>query len=153
MSYLYIGIITVVSYLIARRTGFLSWVKPSMEGKDGKASSRALTNFWYVGLNTVLSLGILYLSYTVVIAQIVNNQAVHAIWALIWLVVIYNVTVLLIFGIITAQNVTEGIRAVRGTNKEEPIIVKTETISEIKPATDETKKPVITNTTSSTDIG
>ena len=108
----------------------IQYLKPSIEGKDGKASARALTNVWYVMLNTLLSLGVLYLCFTVVKAKEVNSQAVNAIWALIWLVVIYNVTVLVIFGIVTAQNLNEGIRAIRGIN--EPVTVTTTTETEIK---------------------
>jgi hypothetical protein len=105
----------------------LTWLKGSMEGKDGKSSARALTNFWYVFLNTILSLGVLYLVYYIIKAEVVNNQAVNALWALIWLIVIYNVTILTIFGIVTAQNINEGIRAIRGNNEAITVTSTTET--------------------------
>ena len=105
----------------------LSWLRPSMEGKDGKSSARALTNFWYVLLNTILSLGVLYLVYYIIKLEQVNTEAVNALWALIWLIVIFNVTILVIFGIVTAQNINEGIRAIRGNNEAIVISSKTET--------------------------
>lgn len=152
MTYLYIGI-TLLSVYLFKRAGLFLWVKPSMEGPDGKSSARALTNAWYVALNSVITVGVMYLCFKVALAPTVNKEAVNAIWALIWLVVIYNATVLLIFGIVTAQNITSGIRAIRGTDdKEETITVKTETVSEIKPATKD-EKASVTNTTTSTDIG
>lgn len=92
----------------------IKWLKPSVEGLDGKASARALTNSWYVFLNTILSLGVLYLVYIVVKSDKVNSEAVLAIKSLIWLIVIYNITILLIFGIVTIQNVTQLTRAFKG---------------------------------------
>lgn len=104
----------------------IQWLKPSLEGKDGKASARALTNWWYVGLNTILSFGVLYLVYFIIKSKVVNNEAVNALWALIWLIVIYNITILTIFGIVTAQNLNEGIRAIRGMQEPESKEVKFE---------------------------
>jgi hypothetical protein len=92
----------------------IKWLKPSFEGADGKSSARALTNGWYVFLNTILSLGVLYLVYIVVKSETVNSEAVLAIKSLIWLIVIYNITILLIFGIVTIQNVTQLTRAFKG---------------------------------------
>jgi len=102
-----------------------------MEGQDGKASARALTNVWYVILNTILSVGVLYLVTWIIKEKVTNPEAVKALWALIWLIVIYNVTILLIFGIVTVQNINEGIRAFKGTAEPIKVTATTKTETEI----------------------
>jgi heme/copper-type cytochrome/quinol oxidase subunit 2 len=112
---------------------FINWLRPTVEGKDGKSSARALTNVWYVVLNSILSLGVLYLVYFIIKSDKINDQAVNAIWALIWLIAIYNLTVLAIFGIVTAQNLTELARIARGASND-PITVTTKAETEITQA-------------------
>jgi beta-lactamase regulating signal transducer with metallopeptidase domain len=101
---------------------FLSWLSPSFQGIDGKSSARALTNFWYVLLNSSVTICVVVLGFIIAIKPEVNNYAVDVMWVLVWLIVIYNLTVLLIFGIISIQNVIELSKSIRGkddTEKEE----------------------------------
>ncbi len=153
MVFLYIGIMGL-AVLLVKKAGLFSWVKPSMEGPDGKSSARAITNAWYVGLNTIISLGILYLCYIVVKSEKVLPQAISAIWALIYLVAIYNGTILLIFGIVSAQNIISFVKGVRGNSDktEDTITVETKTVSEIKPGSPD-EKPIVTSSTSDTNVG
>ena len=109
----------------------INWIKPSVEGKDGKASARALTNIWYVFLNTILSIGALYLVNYIVTADKVNVEAVNALWVLIRLILIFNITILIIFGIVTAQNINEGIRAIKGSAEPIKVVATTKTETEI----------------------
>lgn len=108
---------------------FITWLRPSVEGKDGRSSARALTNVWYVILNTMLSIGVLMLVKHIVTVDKVNERAVEALWVLIWLIIILNAVILIIFGLVTAQNVNEGIRAFKGTP--EPVKITTETTTEV----------------------
>ena len=114
----------------------IKWLSPSMEGKDGKSSARALTNFWYVALNTAISICIIILAFNIVdkTDKTINDSAVDALWALIWLSVIYNVTILLIFGIVSMQQVTELSRSIRGGEyiPPNPIKIETTTTTEVK---------------------
>lgn len=100
----------------------INWIKPSLQGADGKSSARALTNFWYVLLNTGISVAIVVLAYKIADQPKPNSEAVAALKILVWLCVIYNVTILIIFGIVSIQQVNDGIRAFRGQpNQTEPI--------------------------------
>lgn len=126
---------------------FITWIRSSLEGKDNRSSARALTSWWYVVLNTLLTFAIVYLVYVVVLADKVNNEAVSAIWALLWLIVIYNATVLVIYQLVTAQNITEFTRAFRGNT--EPIKVTTNTETKIESNNEETNN----STSSRSDIG
>ena len=100
----------------------LKWLSPSMQGIDGKASARALTNFWYVALNTGISIAIVVLAFRIVDQPKPKTEAIAALKILVWLCVIYNLTILTIFGIVSIQQVNEGIRAFRGQpEKQDPI--------------------------------
>ena len=103
---------------------FIIWLRSSFQGKDGRSSARALTNFWYVILNSGISICIIILAFVIVSKTnvTVNNYAVDAMWALIWLSVIYNLTILLIFGIISIQNVIELSKSIRGEDESKPEI-------------------------------
>lgn len=93
-----------------------------MQGIDGKASARALTNFWYVALNSGISIAAVVLAYKIVEQPKPNGEAIAALKILIWLTVVYNITVLVIFGIVSIQQVNEGIRAFRGQpERQDPI--------------------------------
>lgn len=115
---------------------FINWIRSSVEGKDGKSSARALTNFWYVALNTGISICVVVLAFTIVSKTnaTINDSAVDALWGLIWLSVIFNLTILLIFGIVSMQQVTELSRSIRGNDSvpQSPIKVETVTTTEIK---------------------
>lgn len=104
-------------------TRLIRWLAPSMQGTDGKASARALTNLWYVLLNTAISVAVVVLAFRIVDQSKPTLEAVSALKALILLCVIHNLTVLILFGIITIQQVTQGIRAFKGQDKsdESPI--------------------------------
>jgi len=114
----------------------IQWLRSSVEGKDGKSSARALTNFWYVGLNTAITVCVIVLAFKIIAKTdtTVNKHAIDALWALIWLSVIYNLTILLIFGIVSMQQVTELSRSIRGQTPlpPEPVTVETVTTTEIK---------------------
>ncbi|WP_256013098.1 hypothetical protein [Desertivirga xinjiangensis] len=96
----------------------IKWLAPSLQGPDGKSSARALTNFWYVLLNTGISISIVVLAYRISDQRKPTQEAIAALKILVWLCVIYNLTILVIFGIVTAQQVNEGIRALRGRSQE-----------------------------------
>lgn len=112
----------------------IQWLRPSLEGKDGKSSARAITNFWYVGLNTLIALSTIILAFLIIdkTDSQVNKYSVDVLWALIWLTGVYNITVLLVFGIVSLQQVTELSRSIRGENSSPPITVETKTTTEIK---------------------
>lgn len=115
-----------------------TWLKPSMEGPDGKASARSLTNFWYVILNTGITICVIILGFDIAHQQKPTDEAVVALRYLIYLCIIFNVTILIIFGIVSIQQVTEGIRAFRGQPTMVEETTKTsKTITEIKPSTNE----------------
>lgn len=97
----------------------IKWIAPSLQGVDGKASARALTNFWYVLLNTGISISAVLLAYMIVEQPKPTDEAIQALKIIVWLTVIYNLTILVIFGIVSIQQVNEGIRAIRG--QAEPI--------------------------------
>lgn len=103
---------------------FIKWLAPSMEGKDGKSSARALTNFWYVFLNTGISVSIVVLAYKIAQQPKPTDEAIAALKILVWLCVIYNLTILVIFGIVSIQQLNEGIRAFRGQPQQEPNPIK-----------------------------
>lgn len=107
--------------------GLIDFIKPSMQGNDGKASARALTNFWYVGINTAVITFMCCLAHTIVTQSVVNAQAVNALKVIFWVFVVINLVILLIFGIITAQNVNESIRAIKGQPQQLEIETKTNT--------------------------
>jgi len=92
----------------------INWIKPSFQGPDGKSSARALTNFWYVFLNTVISVSAILLAYMIVDQPKPTAEAIQALKIIVWLTVIYNLTILIIFGIVSIQQVSDGIRAFRG---------------------------------------
>ncbi len=96
----------------------INWIKPSLQGIDGKSSARALTNFWYVFLNSCISIAVVVLAYIIVYQPKPNAEAIAALKILVWLTVIYNITILVIFGIVSIQQVNDGIRAFRGQQSE-----------------------------------
>ena len=98
----------------------INWIKPSLEGIDGRSSARSLTNAWYVVINTIITVCILFLAKDIISQPHPNDKSVDTLWALIWLCVIFNVTILVIFGIVSIQQVTQGIRAFRGQPEPQP---------------------------------
>lgn len=94
------------------------WIAPSLQGIDGRASARALTNFWYVFLNSCISIAVVVLAYIIVYQEHPTIEAIAALKILVWLTVIYNLTILIIFGIVSIQQVNDGIRAFRGQQSE-----------------------------------
>ena len=95
-----------------------------MQGVDGKASARALTNFWYVLLNTGISISIVVLAYRISDQDKPTVEAISSLKILVWLCVIYNLTILVIFGIVSIQQLNEGIRAFRGQQSQQPEPIK-----------------------------
>lgn len=92
----------------------IKWIAPSFQGPDGKSSARALTNFWYVFLNTGITIAAVVLAYIIVDQPKPTDEAIAALKILVWLTIIYNLTILVIFGIVSIQQVNDGIRAFRG---------------------------------------
>jgi predicted membrane protein len=102
----------------------LKWLAPSMQSADGKASARALTNFWYVALNTAVTICAVKLAFIIVGQPNPTSEAIQALKIIVGLTIIYNITILIIFGIVSLQQVNEGIRAFRGQpERQEPIKV------------------------------
>ena len=92
----------------------LQWIRPSLEGNDKKSSARAITNFWYVGLNTAITVCTVILAFDIAHQLTPTEQAVSALKILVQLCVIFNIVILLIFGIVSAQQLIQAIRSFRG---------------------------------------
>jgi len=107
----------------------LDFLKPSVQGNDGKASARALTNFWYVAMDTVLMLSIIVLAYIIVTGNHEKETAIFALKLLIWASGLYKVTVLLLYAVISYQQVNETVRALKGSDSSPtPLQVETKTV-------------------------
>lgn len=124
----------------------LQWFKPSMEGVDGRASARSLTNLWYVILNTAISICIIVMCFQVLHQEHPNEKSIEAIKALTNLCMIFNIVILIIFGIVSIQQVNEGIRAFRGQQSTE-----TKAEAQIQIKTEDEKTPINTTTSTATD--
>jgi hypothetical protein len=135
---------------------FINWIKETFEEKDGRTSSRRMTAFWLVALMTATVATIIYLSHLIVISAIPNDKVMDVLWLLLWLVITLLTGMLLMYRIINLDQASSFARAVRGDEEPEKIIVKTETINEIIPASKDEKATITnttTNTTTSSDIG
>jgi len=110
----------------------IDFIKPSLQGSDGKSSARALTNFWYVALNSLVSIATVVLAYIIVLDKNETKYAIDVLWVLVWVAGIYNLTILVIYGIVSFQNITEGIRAFRG-QPASPVEVETKTVTTVTP--------------------
>ena len=103
----------------------IKWLKSSVEGKDGRSSARALTNFWYVFLNTFIVFHVAYEIDKIIAKESLSPLIEKVLWVEFWVFVILNATVLIIFGIVTIQNLTELTKAVKGVSS--PVEVETNT--------------------------
>lgn len=108
----------------------IQWIKPSLEGNDKKSSARAITNFWYVGLNTGITICTIILAFDIAHQLTPTIYSIQALKVLVGLCIIFNVVILLIFGIVSAQNLIQAIRSFRGEKTEKEEVVKSEVTTE-----------------------
>jgi len=94
---------------------FVNWLRASFEGSNKSASSRRVTTFWFVALETIISLAIVTCCIFLVLTEESRPQALDSIYKLIIFSVISRVSIFLLMSIITWQNITDTVNAVKGT--------------------------------------
>ena len=131
---------------------FIEWVKKAFEGNDGIASSRSLTNVWYVVFSSCLSVSFVTIVYIILLSDKVNENTTVVLKMLLWLILVYLVMVLLLFSVVTIQQVIQTAKAVRGEkDNTNPIEVISTTETKIKTKDDE--KTITSTSSNNHDIG
>lgn len=95
---------------------FTEWIKTSFEGGGKTASSRRVTTFWFVVLETIISFTILVTCMFLVFSEKTRPHGLDAVWKLIIFSIISRVSIFLLMSIITWQNITDTVNAVKGGN-------------------------------------
>jgi hypothetical protein len=117
----------------------LNWFKASLEGTDGKSSSKALTLLWAVILVTALHIAFMYIGIRVAERAVPTEASLKVMDRLRDLIGIDWTVMLILFGVVTIQTLIQAFKAFRG-QPTDPIFTETSTSTttkEIKPKSNE----------------
>lgn len=118
----------------------LQWLSSSLEGQDGKSSSKALTLLWAVILITALHIVFMYLAIAIAKTAIPTEASLKVMDRIRDLIGIDWTVMLILFGVVTLQTLVQAFKAFRGQPTQDPIYTETKTkttVTEIKPKENE----------------
>src|SRR6478736_5113227 len=96
------------------KKGFWSWLRSSLEGTDGKSSSKMLTLLWSVVLVTILHILFMYLSLRVVEKTAPTEASLKVLDRIRDLISIDWTVILILIGVATVQTIIQLFRIIRG---------------------------------------
>lgn len=88
---------------------FMQWLKSSIEDKESKTSGKRLTGFWFVVLTTFIVFAGIHNTY------VCNNLPTNYLFFLIIMVT----AVLLLFMVITVENIIQILKIIRNKENKE----------------------------------
>lgn len=113
----------------------LKWLSASLEGNDGKSSSKAITLLWVVILVTVLHVTIIYLALRITEQVVPTEASLKVMDRLRDLISIDWTVMLVLFGVVTIQSLIQAMKAFRGQPTETTITETKHETTKVLPAT------------------
>lgn len=114
----------------------ITWLSSSLEGTDGKSSSKALTLLWVVILVTALHIAFIYLAIKIAEKSVPTEASLKVMDRLRDLIGINWTVMLILFGVVTVQTIIQALKAFRGQPTETTITETRHETTKIPPTSD-----------------
>lgn len=105
----------------------IAWIKPSLEGTDGKSSSKAITLLWVVVLATALHCLFGYIAIRILEKEVATETSLKVMDRIRDLIALDWIVMLILFGVATVASLVQLFKSIRGQTTDDTILIEKET--------------------------